>query len=174
MFLRFATKKQGSRIVEYAQIAEKYREGRKQKTRVLGHLGPVRSEDDRNRYKEIFQAELRKARVKDTDMEKLDFDPPLDFGVIYAVRSVMDRAGIFRSLSIIGKYRETAFFMIAGMIMNPGSDISLLRLYSRIYYPWDPPKIEKDELYRCLDSLCSLKDRIELGIFHALKPDFLK
>ena len=105
MFLRFAKKKQGSRIVEYAQIAEKYREGEKQKTRVLNHLGPVRSEDDRNRYREIFQAKLRRARVKDTDLEKLDF------GTIYAVKSVMDRTGIFRSLSILGKYRETAFLM---------------------------------------------------------------
>ncbi len=65
MFLRFAKKKQGSRIVEYAQIAEKYREGGKQKTRVLDHLGPVRSQDDRNRYREIFQAELRKASLSE-------------------------------------------------------------------------------------------------------------
>ena len=171
MFLRFVRKKYGLRVEEYAQIAEKYRENGKQKTKVIKHLGPVKSDDDRERYREMFESELMKERMKDTDMEKLDFDPPLEFGVVYAVRSVMERTGIFRSLSILGKYRETAFFMIASRIMYPGSDLSLTRLFSRTYYPWRKPMTGKDDLYRCLDNMIPLKERIELSIFRALNPD---
>ncbi len=40
MFLRFVRKKYGSGVREYAQIAEKYRENGKQRTRVIRHLGP--------------------------------------------------------------------------------------------------------------------------------------
>ena len=171
MFLRFVKKKHGTTVEEYAQIAEKYREDGKQKTKVISHLGPIRSESDRDRYRKTFQDVLRKERIRDTDLEKLDFDPPLEFGILYALRSVMESSGIFRSLSILGKYRETAFFMIASRIMNPGSDMSLTRLFAGIYYPWDAPRMEKDELYRCLDSIISMKERIEISIFHALKPN---
>lgn len=171
MFLRFVKRKRGSTSKEYAQIAEKYRENGKQKTRIIDHLGSVKNEDDRERYRKIFESMIKKEKAKDSDLEKLDFDPPLDFGIIYAVRSIMEKTGIFRSLSILEKYRETAFLMIAGRIMEPGSDISLTRLYSRTYYPWAPPRIGKDDLYRCLDMIHGLKERIELSIFKALNPD---
>ncbi|EQD59537.1 transposase IS4 family protein, partial [mine drainage metagenome] len=74
-------------------------------------------------------------------------------------------------LSVLGKYRETVFLMIASRIIHPGSDISLRRFFRTIYYPWDSPRIGKDELYRSLDCLIGFKDRIETGIFNALKPD---
>ena len=59
-------------------------------------------------------------------MKCLISDPPLEFRIIYALRSVMERTGIFRALSILEKYRETAFLRIAGRIMEPGSDTSMI------------------------------------------------
>ena len=171
MFLRFAKKKHKHGEEEYAQIAEKYREDGKQKTKVIRHLGPVRNEADRERYRSIFRQELQKANLSGTDMEKLVFDPPLDFGMIYAARKIMEDAGIMRSLSVLGKYRETVFLMIASRITRPGSDISLARFFRTVYYPWDPPRIGKDELYRALDCLIGFRDHIEMAIFRALKPD---
>ncbi|MHB1709700.1 MAG: hypothetical protein ACYCT2_09540 [Thermoplasmataceae archaeon] len=47
----------------YAQIAEKYREDGKQKTTVIKHIDPVKNEADRERYRSIFQQELRKAKL---------------------------------------------------------------------------------------------------------------
>ena len=93
MFLRFVRRRYPSGFREYAQIAEKYREDGKQKTKVLKHMGPVNGDEDRRRYGEIFQSELRRERMKDTDMEKLEFDPPLDFGTMYAVRNIMVKTG---------------------------------------------------------------------------------
>jgi len=131
----------------------------------------VRNDDDRERYISIFRQELNKSKLIGTDMENLVFDPPLDFGMIYAARKIMDDTGIIRSLSVLGKYRETVFLMIAARIIHPGSDISLRRFFKNVYYSWDSPRIGKDELYRSLDALIAFKDRIEIGIFNDLKPD---
>ena len=171
MFLRFAKKKHKYGVEEYAQIAEKHREDGKQKTKVIRHLGTVRNEADRERYRTIFQQELRKVKLSGTGMENLIFDPPLDFGMIYAVRKIMEDTGIMRSLSITGKYRETIFLMIAGRIIRPGSDLALRQFFGTVYYPWEQPGIGKDELYKSLDVLMGFRDRIEMNLFRALKPD---
>jgi transposase len=171
VFLRLAKRKHKHGVGRYAQIAEKYREGGKQKTRVIMHLGPVNNEADMERYISIFNQELQKTNITGTEMDKLIFDPPLDFGMIYAARKIVEDRGIMRSLSILGKYRETAFLMIVSRIIHPGSDISLQRFFRTIYYPWDTPRIGKDELYRTLDALIGFKDHIEMKIFNALKPD---
>ncbi|MEM0134540.1 MAG: hypothetical protein QXU18_04840 [Thermoplasmatales archaeon] len=59
------------------------------------------------------------------DMDKLIFDAPLDFGVIYTARRIMDDTGMMRSLPVPNKYRETIFLMMAMRIPHPDSDISL-------------------------------------------------
>lgn len=171
MFLRFPKKKGKYSLEVYAQIAEKYRENGKQKTRVLRHLGPIHNQNDMERYKFIFQQELQKSNISVTAMGNMVFDPPLEFGIIYATRNIMEDAGIMRSLSVLGRYRETVFLMIAARITHPGSDISLARFFRTVYYPWDSPRIGKDELYRALDALIGFKDRIEMSLFMALKPD---
>ena len=88
-------------------------------------------------------------------MGNMAFDPTLDFGMIYATRNIMEDTGIMRSLSVLGKYRETIFLMIAARITHLGSDISFARFFRTVYYPWDSPRIGEDELYRALDALDS-------------------
>ena len=171
MFLRFARKKGKYGEKVYAQIAEKYRENGKQKTRVIRHIRPVHKENDRDRYRSICQQELQKSKLYETGMGNIAFDSPLDFGMIYAARNIMEDTGIMRSLSVLGKYRETIFLMIAARITHPGSDISIRRFFRTVYYPWDSPRIGKDDLYRSLDALIGFKDRIEMHLFMALKPD---
>ncbi len=51
-------------------------------------------------------------------MGSMSFDPPLDFGMIYAARNIMEDTGTIRSLSVFGKYGETIFLMIAARILN--------------------------------------------------------
>jgi hypothetical protein len=171
VFLRFAKRKGKYGVEVYAQLVEKYREDGKQKTRIIKHLGPVHNQDDRDRYRSIFQQELQKSSISGTSMGNMAFDPPLDFGMIYAARNIMEDTGIMRSLSVLGKYRETIFLMIAARITHPDSDISLTRFFRTVYYPWDSPRMGKDDLYRALDALIGFKDRIEMRLFMALKPD---
>ena len=155
VFLRFAKKKGKYGVEVYAQLAEKHRENGKQKTRIIRHLVPVHDGNDRDRYRSIFQQELQKSNLAGTGMGNMAFDPTLDFGMIYATRNIMEDTGIMRSLSVLGKYRETIFLMIAARITHLGSDISFARFFRTVYYPWDSPRIGEDELYRALDALDS-------------------
>ena len=50
MFLRFYRRKNQSKVEEYAQIAEKYRENGRQITKIIRHLGPSKG---RRRQEEI-------------------------------------------------------------------------------------------------------------------------
>ncbi len=112
----------------------------------MKHLGPVRNQADRDLYMAIFQGELKKLRLQGTDLEKLSFHTPLEFGMTYTARMIMVESGIMESLSVLGKYRETVFLMMAAKIMNPGSDLSVSRFLRTVYYPGDKSRTEKDEL----------------------------
>ena len=61
--------------------------------------------------------------------------------------------------------------MIAAKVTKPGSDIWLGKSFRTVYYPWDSPAIGKDDLCRSLDALIGFKDRFEMHLFMALKPD---
>ena len=54
VFLRFTKGKRGSVILEYASIAERVVDDKKQKIITLNYLGPVKAEEDRKIYREIF------------------------------------------------------------------------------------------------------------------------
>ena len=171
VFLRFVKRRSGSRIAEYAQIAEKdYADG-KQKTRVIKHLGPVNDSSDRERYKALFKQYMDRERAKESDISRMKLGDPKEFGIIYASREIFVKTGIFGSLGILGRYRELAFFMVAGRLIEPGSDVSLVELASRTYYPWAALKILKDDPYRCLDNMLKARERIEIGVFRKLHPD---
>ena len=65
-------------------------------------------------------------------MDKLIFDPPLDFGMIYAARSIMENTGIMRSLSMLGKYREKESAEIIALACSPPPLIQINTLYSGV------------------------------------------
>ena len=99
------------------------------------------------------------------------FDRPLDFDMRYTVRRIMEETVIMRSLSIFGKYIDTEFLMIIARIIYPGSDLSIRRFFQKVYYPWDQPRTDKDELYWALDVLIGYKDQIKIDLLKTLKPD---
>ncbi len=171
MFLRFVKRRSGFRIAEYAQIAQKdYADG-KQKTKLIKHLGPVNDPSDRERYKALFKQYMDRERAKEFDISRMKMGDPKEFGIVYASREILAKTGILGSLGILGRYKELAFFMIAGRLIDPGSDLSLMELASRTYFPWSDLKILKDDPYRCLDNILKARERIEVDIFRKLQPD---
>ncbi|MFG1518991.1 MAG: hypothetical protein AAE977_00745 [Thermoplasmataceae archaeon] len=60
--------------------------------------------------------------------------------------------------------------MIISRPFEPSSDLDLIDLAGRVYYPWNGG-ISEDNVYRSLDILIEKKERIEMDIFNALKPD---
>ena len=169
MFLRYTKVRRGSAVLEYASIAERTIENGRQKTKTLKYLGPVKSESDRERYRRIFQ-EYREA-MKKFSLTDLRIKPTLSFGVFHASKAIMDRCGISAVLERhTGTYAGIISFMISSRLLEASSDIDLLSLRERVYYPWEL-NMSKDNIYRSLDAIIEEKDRIETDLFDALKPD---
>ncbi len=169
MFLRYTKVRRGSAVLEYASIAERTIENGRQKTKTLKYLGPVKSESDRERYRRIFQ-EYREA-MKKFSLTDLRIKPTLSFGVFHASKAIMDRCGISAVLERhTGTYAGIISFMISSRLFEASSDIDLLSLRERVYYPWEL-NMSKDNIYRSLDAIIEEKDRIETDLFDALKPD---
>jgi hypothetical protein len=169
MFLRFTRVRRGSAVLEYASIAERVVEDNKQKTITVKYLGSVKSDEDRERYRKILE-EYREAMRK-FSLNDMNVKPTLSFGIFYAARTIMGRNGMSGILEKhTNSYAETLSFMIISRLFDPSSDINLIDIDKRVYYPWEI-HISEDSVYRSLDSLIEKKDSIELEIFHALKPD---
>jgi transposase len=169
VFLRFTKVKRGSAVLEYASIAERLVEDKKQKTTTVKYLGPVKSDADRERYRKILD-EYREA-LRKFSLNDLKIKPTLSFGLFYASRTIMERNGMLRILEVCtGSYAGILTFMIISRLFEPSSDIDLMDLAGKVYYPWEL-HISEDNVYRSLDRLLTKKDEIEIDLFNALKPD---
>ncbi|MFG1519805.1 MAG: hypothetical protein AAE977_04960 [Thermoplasmataceae archaeon] len=60
--------------------------------------------------------------------------------------------------------------MIISRPFEPSSDLDLIDLAGRVYHTWNGG-ISEDNVYRSLDILIEKKERIEMDIFNALKPE---
>ena len=87
MFLRITRNRRGKDVYEYAQIAERYIENGRQKTKTLEYLDPVKNQDDRER--EAIKA------VIPGDFSLL---PAMDFGIFHASMHIMREKGILSAL----------------------------------------------------------------------------
>ncbi|EQD74887.1 transposase IS4 family protein, partial [mine drainage metagenome] len=172
MFLRISRNRRGKNVYEYAQIAERYRENGKQKTRVLEYLGPVRDESDMKRYRKDLLLASEKQSIRMIAPEDFSLMPSMEFGVVYASMAIMNDSGILRILKKnAGVYVHILIFMIIARLLEPSSDLSLINLSGKMYYPWSRIVMNDDNIYRALDKLISARDDIEIELFKALKPD---
>ena len=71
----------------------------KQKTTTVKYLGPVKSNEDRERYHSIFE-EYRDA-MKKSSLDYLKVMPTLSFGLFYASRNIMEKNGILGVLESV-------------------------------------------------------------------------
>lgn len=169
VFLRFTKVKRGSAILEYASIAERVVDDKKQKIITLKYLGPVKSEEDRKIYREIFD-EYREAMRK-FSIDDLRVRPTLSLGLFYAARTLMERNGILEILERHTRsYSGILSFMIISRFFENSSDIALTELAGKVFHPWEL-HISEDNVYRSLDSILERKDEIETDLFNTLKPD---
>ncbi len=172
MHFRVIRVKRGRSEYRYAQIVERVYENGKPKNRLLKHLGPVYGDSDIERYRKTSLLEKRKGEIEHANLEDLDILPPLEFGVTYASRMLMDDLGILQIFpEYLGANADVAVIMVTSRMFDTSSDYALLRTLERIYYPWSGTAMKKDRLYRTLDRLEKNKESIELDIFNRLKPD---
>ncbi|MCL5439625.1 MAG: hypothetical protein M1595_01785 [Candidatus Thermoplasmatota archaeon] len=156
--------------MEYAQIVEDYREEGKKKTKIIKHLGPVNSEADLISYRKTFALEKRRDHISRADLRGLNISPPKEYGLIYAAQVLCHDLGIDTVFDHMGKYSEIVFLSVVSRIVYPSSDVSLLRILEKVYYP-RITDLKKDSIYDALDYIIERKDQIEQEIVSILKPD---
>ncbi|EQB73494.1 MAG: transposase IS4 family protein [Ferroplasma sp. Type II] len=169
MRLRVNSVKRGKSLLKYAQIVEDYVEDGKKKTRIVKHLGPVHTEKDIEEYRKLFALENRKLHVEKADLRTLDIMPPREYGMVYAAEILCRDLGIDHIFRMLGNYSRIIFLSVVSRLVNPSSDIGLLRILEKTEYPVE--NISKDRIYSALDKLISMKDEIETSIVNMLKPD---
>lgn len=169
MYLRIINVPRKKNVNRYAQIADNYRKDGRTMVKVLKHLGPVRSDDDMERYRRMFAMEEQKAVLERADLRDLDLPPPREYGMVYASRIVCSYNGLDRVFDLLGGHADIVFLEIVSRLIYPSSDFGLLRLSEKIEHPLKD--LKKDRIYSALDALIEKKDEIELAIVSALKPD---
>ena len=169
MRLRVNSVKRGKSVLKYAQIVEDYVEDGKKKTRIVKHLGRVHTEEDIEEYRKLFALENRKLHVERADLRTLDIMPPKEYGMIYAAEVLCHDLGLDRIFDMLGDYSRIIFLSVVSRLVNPSSDIGLLKILEKTEYPIE--NISKDRIYFALDKLISMKDEIETSIVNILKPD---
>ena len=172
MYLRVSRNRRGKNVYEYAQICERYRGNGKQKTRILEYLGPVRNEGDMERYRKALLLASEKDSIRRMTLGEFSLLPSKEFGIAYASMAVMNDSGILGILrKSTGVYAHILNLMIIARLLEPSSDLSLINLSEKVYYPWSEVDLNDDNICRTLDKLISVKDDIEIEIFRELKPD---
>jgi transposase len=167
--LRINKIKRGKSVLEYAQIVQDYVEEGKEKTKIVKHLGRIRSDTDLERYRKMFALEKQKDHIARADLRNLDIKPPREYGMIYASQVLCHDLGIDQVFEILGEYSEIIFLSVISRIISPSSDIALLRISEKVQYTVQ--KMSKDRIYAALDRLIEKKDEIEESIVKTLKPD---
>lgn len=172
MRLRIIEVPRNNTIYRYAQIVETGIVNGKTRTKLLKHLGPVRSDGDVETYRRLFLLEEEKIRLETVPLDTLSVGDPLDFGMIYATMVMASDLGIMGILErIFKKNGHLIFLMMASRFTHASSDLSFLEYVQTVYYPWSDLSITKDRVYRLLDRLQERKEEVELDLFQALKPD---
>ncbi len=170
MFLRISRNIRGEKKYEYAEIAERYTESGKQKTRILKYLGPVKNEDDMARYKHELDLAREEKEMERNAGNGFTILSPLEYGVPYAVMEIMKKTGLLKVIrKYTSPYTHLITMMAIGEIMRPYSG-SVNDLYNHIYYPWGRIEINENNLYHALEKLESVKNEMELAMFRVLRP----
>ncbi|MFP4006218.1 MAG: IS1634 family transposase [Candidatus Hadarchaeia archaeon] len=164
-------------VREYAKIVESYRdEDGKVKKRVIQNLGPIKSEEDRERFEQIveeYEEGESFVRLNDVKLEGCR-----EFGVTYAVEGLLDEYGIG------GLVRERvtdngAEFdvwkvlkaMIVKQVLEPSSERETFEWIEEDYTR--DLDVDQHHLYRALDHLVGGKEGLERDLFERLKEESL-
>jgi transposase len=181
---------------EYVRIVESYREGGKQKQRVIAHLGNIKSlKDD---AKKIVNGLLRVVGEKSLTFAS---DGRLlrakEYGVRFVVEALWDELGFnrlvkkrLRQSKADLDYSRWIRMMVVNKLSDPESKLGIFRWLNRVWWPGhgfpeevcneslDPEeqlelsRIEVMKFYRAMDYLFKMKEEIENHTYHLVRDLF--
>lgn len=159
----------------YAMIAESYREGSKTKQRTVKSLGSVKTKQDEERARELFEKFKLGERL--FVLNELKTEANLDYGIIYVCDELWKRYGLQKVMSEVAEKRRTGFdlerltfFLTVDRLHNPSSDMDACEWMIEDAYTGNT-KIKPQYLYRTLDKLVEEKVSIEQGLLKYLKKN---
>jgi len=177
MYLMTTKAKTKDGVREYGKIVESYRdEEGKVRKRVIQNLGPIRSEEDRERFEQIVE-EYEKGenfvRLNDVTLEGCR-----EFGVTYAVERLLGEYGIgdiFRE-KVMDNGAEFDVWkvlkaMLVKQVLDPSSERETFEWIEENYAR--NLDVDRHHLYRALDYLISEKEGIERDLFERLGEESL-
>ncbi len=168
MRLRIGKAVRGKSVLRYAEIVDDIVKDGKRTTRLVRYLGPVKSEEDVERYRKTLALEKRKMSVERADIRDLDILPHRNFGMIYSAGLIT--SPLRKAFELLGEHGDIIFLSAVSRLMSEDGSISLIRFHETSYYP-QIRELKKDSIYEALDHLIEKKDEIEQAIVSALKPD---
>ncbi|KXA94261.1 hypothetical protein AKJ65_04955 [candidate division MSBL1 archaeon SCGC-AAA259E19] len=164
-------------VREYAKIVESYRdEEGKVRKRVIQNLGPIRSEEDRERFEQIVEEYERGenfVRLNDIMLESCR-----EFGATYAVERLLEEYGIDELVreKVTDNGAEFDVWkvlraMLVKQVLEPSSERETFEWIEEDYAR--DLDINQHHLYRALDYLISEKEKIERDLFERLGKESL-
>jgi len=181
---------------EYVRIVESYREGGKQKQRVIAHLGNIRSL--KKDAKKIVNGLLRVVGEKSLTFAS---DGRLfrakEYGVRFVVEALWDELGFnrlvkkrLRQSKADLDYSRWIRMMVVNKLSDPESKLGIFRWLNRVWWPGhgfqekvlneslDPEeqlelsRTEVMKFYRAMDYLFKMKEEIENHTYHLVRDLF--
>ena len=196
-FIRTVKVKTSSgKIEEYVRIVESYREGGRQKQRVIANLGYIKSL--KNDAKKIVNGLLRIVGDKPlTFASDGRFLRAKEYGIRFVVEALWDGLGFnklvkkrLRQSKVDLDYSRWIRMMVTNKLSDPESKLGIFRWLNRVWWPGhgfqeevcnesiDPEeqlelsRIEVMKFYRAMDYLFKMKDEIENYLYHLVRDLF--
>ena len=168
-----SSKGKSDKIYRSAKIVESYKtsEG-KSRQRIIQSLGPVKTEEDENRFQEIVK-NMKKGK-EFIDINSMIFKFSKSYGIYYTVTQLFEKYGIdtvLKSNLKKGKHEFDIYSIIQALIVNRlENPLSKNKAFDYIQKDY-PQEIDckKEDLYHAMDFLEKQKENIELEIFQNLK-----
>ena len=172
MFIQFTQTKYKNHVRKYAKIVESYRVGNKCRHKLILNLGPINSDTDIVKYKQILKSMKQKDEF--INLKDITICSAKNYGVYYATGELLKKYEldtILKKHLNSGKHTFDVFQIIKALIVNrleePCSKLSAYDWMKNEYPEEINPELQN--IYSSLDKLINHKEDIEVELFEALK-----
>ena len=183
MYFRLAPRKHGDVTYTYLQLVEAYREGGKNRQRVLysfGNVEELREDGQLSRLVDSLQRATGAHAAREPGLDALQTGRVLEYGGLRLAQALWEQFGLTELLrqQLAGRrFRFDAVAAIATVVFNrllaPKSELGIFAWRDRNWWPEfaaTPPELE--HLYRALDALIEIKRPLEEALFARLQHLF--
>lgn len=172
MHLHITQTRYKGKTKRYGKIVQSYRIDNTSRQDLLLNLGPINSDEDEQRFREILES-MRSGNdfVK---LNEIQAQSSKEYGVVYVTNRLLTKYGIEKILKKELSDNKAEFdvygvikALIINRLVNPSSDLAAYDWIINDYC--EPLEVQPFHLYRSLDYLIKNKEHIEKNIFLTLK-----